>query len=65
MTGGTNQVPHSPPLYHDQGATIISCGSQETAAPPSYEEAINPNGRLPNGVFSNLHYYIFSTTAFV
>lgn len=47
MTGGTNQVPHSPPLYHDQGATIISCGSQETAAPPSYEEAINPNGTKP------------------
>ncbi|RZC33327.1 hypothetical protein BDFB_002133 [Asbolus verrucosus] len=48
MTGGSNQVNHSPPLYQDQGATILPCSSQDTAAPPSYEEAINPNAPPPS-----------------
>ncbi|XP_064215041.1 syntaxin-5 isoform X2 [Tribolium castaneum] len=48
MTGGTHQVNHSPPLYQDQGATILPCSSQDTTAPPSYEEAINPNAPPPS-----------------
>lgn len=38
MTGETLHTP--PPLYQNLRGT----NSQEPGAPPSYEEAINPNG---------------------
>lgn len=35
-----------PPLYNNLRGTNGPCSSAETGAPPSYEEAINPNGRV-------------------
>lgn len=46
MTGASVQFNHPPaPLYNVQGGAPFDSVLAETAAPPSYEDAINPNGK--------------------
>ncbi|CAH0560767.1 unnamed protein product [Brassicogethes aeneus] len=47
MTGGNILINH-PPLYHERGGTILPAGVRDSMAPPSYEEAINPNAPPPS-----------------
>lgn len=45
MTGANVLYSHPPPpLYNIHGGTPITSIPEEAEAPPSYEEAINPNG---------------------
>lgn len=46
MTGANVQFHNPPPLYHEHGGTVLPSGSVEAGAPPTYEEAINPNGMV-------------------
>lgn len=46
MTGTTVFLQNNPPIQGDQRRAILLGANQEAGAPPSYEEAINPNGRL-------------------
>nr|XP_023029828.1 uncharacterized protein LOC111517784 isoform X2 [Leptinotarsa decemlineata] len=39
---------NSPPLYNDQRRSIMPDISRDSGAPPSYEEAINPNAPPPS-----------------
>ncbi|KAJ8945446.1 hypothetical protein NQ318_009904 [Aromia moschata] len=48
MTGANVQFHNPPPLYHEQGRTAPPGPSAETGAPPTYEEAINPNAPPPS-----------------
>ncbi|KAJ8913025.1 hypothetical protein NQ315_002040 [Exocentrus adspersus] len=46
MTGANVQFHNRPPLYHEHGGTVLPSDSSEVGAPPTYEEAINPNGMI-------------------
>ncbi|XP_019756773.2 transmembrane protein 272 isoform X2 [Dendroctonus ponderosae] len=49
MTGASVQFNHPPaPLFNVQGGAPINCVLAEAAAPPSYEDAINPNAPPPS-----------------
>ncbi|KAG5870481.1 hypothetical protein JTB14_001675 [Gonioctena quinquepunctata] len=48
MTAADLPFHNAPPLYNDQGRSIMPGPSRETGAPPSYEEAINPNAPPPS-----------------
>lgn len=42
---GNNVLHNNPPVHSDQRRAVPSEQFMENIAPPSYEEAINPNGR--------------------
>lgn len=45
MLSRTIHSNNQPPLYQEQGGVILPSHSQDASgAPPTYEEAINPNG---------------------
>lgn len=48
MTGANALFNNPPPLYNVQGGTTISNVHDDSGAPPSYEEAINPNAPPPS-----------------
>lgn len=55
MTGGTTNATTPPPLYHNlRGTNQPATSNSENGAPPSYEEAINPNG---NNLCTKQFYY--------
>lgn len=56
MTGANVLFNHPPPpLYNVPGGTPITDIQEEAGAPPSYEEAINPNG-----MFNIMFKFIYS-----
>lgn len=64
MTGGTTNATTPPPLYHNlRGTNQPATSNSENGAPPSYEEAINPNGNIFHHIFCFYNKLIITKTS--